>query len=185
METPAAAATPPQRPFDPLVSPYSMESSRNLFRDILTEIHLPEDREYDMVSSTVTYTTAATASYDSHYDLQEAAERTTMNSTTIYDLRQIVNEMRSEGHVSECIQAYKTVRKALLCESLLLFGFEKRRTRHRGSLLLRELEGMMDSCVRACNVSCNTLFPLEMKLCAEIFEGDERDMCYSDTIEDT
>ncbi|KAA8524251.1 hypothetical protein F0562_010674 [Nyssa sinensis] len=133
-----------------------------LVDEFVNILSYPFNPRYSSSSSSLTDTSL----YDEDYLDYDAP-----STEAVYHLRSIVERMNSVGHVGQCIQAYRKVRKTLMEARCCSLGTEKLSTGDVRGLEAVELEAMIKRWKRIANVCVRGLFAIEKQLCHEIFQG--------------
>lgn len=112
-----------------------------------------------------------------------------LNEDVIDYLRNIAEVMNSSGRVSECVKAYKSVRKGYLQSQLKRLRFDELRGDHNQKRYVHdELKVKMELWVQVSKICVKILFEKERKLCGDVFGnvGEEaRDECFVGTVKDS
>ncbi|KAA8524245.1 hypothetical protein F0562_010668 [Nyssa sinensis] len=124
-----------------------------------------------------------TSYYDADYLDYDAPSDEAINH-----LRSIAERMHSVGHLRQCLQAYRQVRKALMELRFRDLGIENLSTDDVWELETEVLEGKTKRWIRIAKVCARVLFPNEKKLCEQIFHDlgiAIQDTYFIETIKDS
>ncbi|KAM7471877.1 hypothetical protein LguiA_010060 [Lonicera macranthoides] len=152
------------------------------FHSILTrETTLPLNSSSMVTSSSITDSTT--------YELQDEyfMAYDGLSTEVIPDLRRIAMEMNSAGHLRDCVDVYKCVRKPFVDTHLRRIGIENFIVGNAKTIPLEDLKRKIDLWIRAAHFCIRILFKREKKVYEQIFEGTGTatyEECFVATVKD-
>ncbi|OMO76907.1 Exocyst complex protein Exo70 [Corchorus capsularis] len=110
-----------------------------------------------------------------------------INGDAVIELKEIADRMMRSGYEKECVEAFTSVRRDALDESLMILGVEKISMEQVQKIEWSALDEKMKKWVEAFKITVRVLLPGEKRLCYQIFNGAEyesdkiRETCFNET----
>ncbi|OMO71679.1 Exocyst complex protein Exo70 [Corchorus olitorius] len=106
-----------------------------------------------------------------------------INADAVIELKEIADRMIRSGYEKECVQAYSSVRRDALDESLVILGVEKLSIEEVQKIEWRAMDEKMKKWIQAVKITVRVLLTGEKRLCYQIFNGSDtiREICFNET----